>query len=1588
MNKIVPLVTLLLICLNIYAQTGGRGPAKRLQSDGRTITYVAVGTKPDYYAQTLDGYTLWHTATGDIVYATIDSTGQMIPSQILAADDRTAEEMAFLQTVPKGLRFRLANNKAGMPLAGARFPNLATRQDSLLVILVEFPDVQFSYSRDVFDSLFNQDNYDSTGSFKKYYYDQSGGRFDPGVRVVGPVMMPENKAYYNQHVYNYLNNTVTCYDEYMIRQAIQGADDEIDYSNYDNDGDGYVDAVLVYYAGESPATKSEGLWPHQGYIDYSGSHDAKRMRGYAIFDEGVTKPAIGTVCHEFGHCLGLPDLYDAEHSGYDSIVGRSSGIFNLMASGSWNSGGTLPPNLSVLEKSILGWGAQFDTLYPSDSVSLRAIGTAYDHAYYLPIDGDEFYAFEVRSGSDHWDSGLNIGSGGMVVYHGKESKLNTTSNQVINCTIGDEGWYIVPPVAEGYYAYHPSAFGESASLTPLSLAKPMKNDSTMLDNIWITNIRWTSDSTMAFRYGQVRPSDKTIVENIHFNNGTDVTDSSFTARAIIIGTNGPLQAKGIVYAQTVEDCSMERGMVVYDTALSDDTKIDVTVGDITPGFWYFSTFVQDNGGTTLLPPQKVITPLLSIDSAYYYTEDYDDTIVRGDIYMPYVSLKNHCRQLYASGTGIPENIKDLYPKPGSRYDVSGPLPRYFHDYSIHAVSSEDDTVYYQFDLTKYPTIQSYKPTRMFPSNFSTDAHQRNGELVLSYASVTLPDDSADASWQTATLSLHTLDSLATYYEGKYNLADLTYSQNNSLFHAIARQTPFRALSSGSTVQLPLGGDSVTVVAKTNHLGLFEYCFPKMELKQCDEDLTRTQVDCYPWPWVRGCYYSDSIIVAKPYDGTHHYSILAGTPDEMEAIGVSDVVSATEYCVGHPEQVVRYESYYLPSIDPENFSIPAESYLPNIITNLIPDSNTDYVIYTIPFNSKDSVGEVGYMNFHVYDTAVRILPRHDTAWYYFEGQVPHWGCEVVPNFTYQNSQYDITNYFGLYRDGFCDSLMSALGASEKGLIRWLIENNMISVSYGDNISTDTLQENTQYEFCVWTVLSRDIDSLYQWSDTAFTRKSFSSYIPPEAFPVAMMPIETSFWNDDIWGWLGTCPEYCEVNISSPHQDGIFHAVRDSVTVTVSANTGFRLYEFRIEYSDHVSGETTDWQFDTLQYDEVATSVLRFRMPESGDGIVYIRIKMDTARFIVNTYETAGGVVYGGIYSLGDAVTVEAIPNSHYSFISWADGSTVNPFTYIVEAHDTTFVPTFEGEEVVITTACSPENSGTISGAGAYHYGDTVKLVATPNEGWTLNSWRGYDSENSFSYFAGNDTLEYIIQNGQYGQEYFTRFEAHFDWDSVIIHIVNNDWNLGDVFGGGTYRIGDLVTLEAYPYDSCQFSHWTLSDGYTITEENPYTFLASDDYGQRELTYWANFISTNVQTHTLTLTCNPEQGHVFGGGTYDHNSIVHIIAQANPGYHFVRWDNGVTSQEYDLTLSCDSTITAIFSETSNIIDVAASQVSISAVGGKIIVSNAEGQHIDIIDAVGRVIATRHNALQTEQFEMPSGFYIVRVGHWPLSKVVVWR
>ena len=338
-----------------------------------------------------------------------------------------------------------------------------------LLILVEFSDLPLAdgNTKEAFDSLANADNYTYNGAYgscKKYYQDQSNGKYTPHFDVIGPVVLPQTQAFYGT------DTAIEGDDRYIadfVIDACKGAQQlGVDFSDYDQDNDGNVDLVYILYAGHSQADGGAAscIWPHawdmQSALYFGNTHqteyyvktntageiisqnlpvmNGKTVMRYACSNELIyssnNRTSIGTICHEFGHVLGLADLYRT-----DGVASKEvPGSWALMSNGNYLNNGNIPPNLSVWEKYFLGW-IEPEMLATSRNIAMPADGQTYfmlnrtnTIAEEGPLSTDTVYYFENRQKSG-WDEYLP-GWGMLVwriVYDAQEWYYNTPNNTTI-----------------------------------------------------------------------------------------------------------------------------------------------------------------------------------------------------------------------------------------------------------------------------------------------------------------------------------------------------------------------------------------------------------------------------------------------------------------------------------------------------------------------------------------------------------------------------------------------------------------------------------------------------------------------------------------------------------------------------------------------------------------------------------------------------------------------------------------------------------------------------------------------------------------------------------------------------------------------------------------------------------------------------------------------------------------------------------------------------------------------------------------------------------------------------------------------------
>lgn len=302
-----------------------------------------------------------------------------------------------------------------------------------LIILVQYKDKKFKFGHNqkMYNRIANETGYANSlgfvGSVKDYFLAQSNGQFELDFDVVGPYTLNHEYAYYGAPSGG--SHDVRPCD--MVYDACRLADPDVNFADYDWDGDGYVEQVYVLFAGLGQAAGGDEntIWPHESKLQYgnNGSYVSKDnnvvVNTYACGPELTLQytpvayrervDGIGTLCHEFSHCLGYPDLYDTGNGGNFGM-----GEFDLMDAGSYNGESFCPPNYSAYEKWFAGWITPTVLDKPASVKGMQAQDVKYGQAFVVYNDNNknEYYLIENRQQNvGIWDKQLP--ASGMMITH-------------------------------------------------------------------------------------------------------------------------------------------------------------------------------------------------------------------------------------------------------------------------------------------------------------------------------------------------------------------------------------------------------------------------------------------------------------------------------------------------------------------------------------------------------------------------------------------------------------------------------------------------------------------------------------------------------------------------------------------------------------------------------------------------------------------------------------------------------------------------------------------------------------------------------------------------------------------------------------------------------------------------------------------------------------------------------------------------------------------------------------------------------------------------------------------------------------------
>ena len=338
---------------------------------------------------------------------------------------------------------------------------------------------------------------------------------------------------------------------------------------------------------------------------------------------------------------------------------------------------------------------------------------------------------------------------------------------------------------------------------------------------------------------------------------------------------------------------------------------------------------------------------------------------------------------------------------------------------------------------------------------------------------------------------------------------------------------------------------------------------------------------------------------------------------------------------------------------------------------------------------------------------------------------------------------------------------------------------------------------------------------------------------------------------------------------------------SCTVTATANTGFNF---------------SNW----TENGSVVSTNANYTFTVTCNRTLVANFTAQQQQYTINVSAnpTQGGTVTGGgTYQGGQSCTVSATANNGYTFTNWTENgnvvSTNRNYTFTVNGNRT-LVANFTQQNYTISVSADPVNGGSVTGGGAFHYGENCTVSATASNGYTFINW----TENG-NVVSTNASYSFSVTSNR-------TLIAHFQAQSYTITATADPTTGGTVSGGGTFNYGQSCTLTATAAANYDFVNWT-KNGQQVSTNATYTFTVTES-----ATYVAHF---QVQSYTISVSANPSNGGmVTGGGTFNYGQNCTVVATANTGYDFINWtENGTqvsTSASYTFTVNASRNLVANF------------------------------------------------------------------------------
>ena len=413
------------------------------------------------------------------------------------------------------------------------------------------------------------------------------------------------------------------------------------------------------------------------------------------------------------------------------------------------------------------------------------------------------------------------------------------------------------------------------------------------------------------------------------------------------------------------------------------------------------------------------------------------------------------------------------------------------------------------------------------------------------------------------------------------------------------------------------------------------------------------------------------------------------------------------------------------------------------------------------------------------------------------------------------------------------------------------------NYGQTC-TLTATPVTGYDFISWTKNGTQVSTNTSYSFTVTEASSFMAHFQLQSFAIN--------------------------TVADPYNGGAINGggtynYGQTCTLTATPSTGF---------------DFVNW---TKNGSQVSTnSSYSFTVTEEANYVAHFQLQS----FTINASSdpnNSGTISGSGTYNYGQTCTLTATPNPGYTFLRWTKNGTQvssNEAYSFTVTEAASFVAHFQLNNYVINVSANPSNGGTVSGGGAFHYGDNCTVTATSNPGFNFINW----TENG-NPVSNQPTYTFTITSDR-------SLVANFTTQNYIITGIANPTEGGTVSGSGGYNYGDNCTLSATANAGYIFQRWT-KNGTQVSTNPTYSFTVIES-----ATFIAHFTMVD---YNISVAASPtEGGSVNGGGTFNYGQICTVQASANIGFAFVNWmENGaqVSSQpNYSFTVTGNRSLIAHF------------------------------------------------------------------------------